>query len=154
MYNLIKADEIYKKRVEKNPQYDHELVVEWRNDMPQQFAKKMYEDEYGCHIVIEDMYEEAICLLSWSNEKGSGARWDANEIIKLSEIDFSTKNYYEYDYAYVVNMLYSDFCHIFTDAGYYLKMAKAYLEDRDYTGDPSERAYKDATKRIKYFKQK
>jgi hypothetical protein len=32
-------------------------------------------------------------------------------------------------------------------------MSKNYLEDADYMGDPSERAYKNAKKRIKYFKE-
>ena len=67
-------------------------------------------------------------------------------------IDFNTKDYSCYDFAYVANMLYSDYCNIFTDATYYIKMAKNYLEDPDYMGDPSERAYHDAIKRIKYHK--
>lgn len=54
----------------------------------------------------------------------------------------------------MVNMLWSDFCHIFTDSDYYLKMAKAYLTDEDYPGTPEERAYKNAVKRICYFEHK
>lgn len=154
MFDFNKADEIYKKRLEENPKYDHELVAEWRKDMPEQFAKKMYEDEFGCHIYTKEMYEEAVSLFEWSCDKGKGARWDVDEIIKLANIDFSTKDYYEYDYAYVVNMLYSDYCHIFTDASYYLKMAKSYLEDPDYMGKADERAYHNAMKRIKYFEKK
>lgn len=50
-------------------------------------------------------------------------------------------------------MLWSDYCNVFTETNYYLKMAQNYLEDPDYTGDASERAYKDAKKRIKYFKE-
>ena len=32
--------------------------------------------------------------------------------------------------------------------------AKAELEDADYMGKPDERAYKDAMKRIEYYKEK
>ena len=42
MYDLKKADELYNKRREENPDYDHELVMEWKHDMPHQFAQKMY----------------------------------------------------------------------------------------------------------------
>lgn len=62
--------------------------------------------------------------------------------------------FYELDYAYVVNMLYSDYCHIFTEPTYYLKMAEAYLMDSDYPGVADERAYHNAIKRINYFKNK
>ena len=55
MYDLIKADDIYNKKLAEDPEYDHKLVMEWRKDMPYQFAKKMYEDEYGCHIYTKEM---------------------------------------------------------------------------------------------------
>jgi len=154
MYNLIKADEIYKKRLEENPKYDHELVCDWRKNMPEQFAKKMYEDEYGCHIYTKEMYDEAVSLLVWAEHKGEGPKWEFEEIIKISDIDFSTKDYYEYDYAYVMNMLWSDYCNVFTETSYYKKMAKDYLEDPDYMGKADERAYHNAMKRIKYFEKK
>ena len=63
------------------------------------------------------------------------------------------KDYYEYDYAYVMNMLWSDYCNIFTETSYYKKMAKSYLEDPDYMGKADERAYHNAMKRIKYFEK-
>ena len=47
-------------------------------------------------------------------------------------------------------MLWSDNCNVFTEPSYYLKMAKNYLEDPDYCGEASERAYHNAMKRIKY----
>lgn len=156
MYDLKKADELYKKHLEKNPNYDHELVMEWRKDMPKQFSRKMHEDEYGCHIYDEELYNEAVSHLKWANEKGMGAKWDVNTIVKLSEINFEDVDvkFYEYDYAFVVNMLWSDYCHIFTETSYYLKMAKMYLTDPDYPGKADERAYKNAMKRIEYYRDK
>ena len=50
-----------------------------------------------------------------------------------------------------MNMLWSDNCNVFTDTNYYLKMTRNYLEDADYMGDASERAYHNAIKRIRYF---
>ena len=150
MYDIKKADEIYHKKITENPNYDHELVMEWREDMPHQFAQKMYEDEYGCHIFDKEMYSEAVELLEWIDGKGTGAKWAVDDIVKLSNINFEDKEYTKHDYAYVMNMLYSDYCNVFQEPSYYLKMAKNYLEDPDYCGEASERAYHDAKKRIKY----
>ena len=150
MYDIKKAEEIYNKKREENPNYDHDLVMEWKKDMPQQFAQKMYEDEYGCHIFDKGMYDEATELFEWVDGKGTGIKWSIDDIVKLSNISFETKEYTKFDYCYIVNMLWSDYCNVFTEPSYYLKMAKNYLEDPDYCGDASERAYHNAKNRIKY----
>lgn len=152
MYDLKKADELYHKKREANPNYDHELVMEWKHDMPEQFAQKMYEDEYGYHIFDLEMYDEAVALLEWVDHRSTGAKWTVEDIVKLANINFEEKEYTKYDYAYIMNALYSDYCSVFVEPSYYLKMAKNYLEDPDYWGDASERAYHDAKKRIKYHK--
>lgn len=149
-YDIIKADEIYNAKKAENPDFDYMLVKSWRDEMPEQFAKRMYEEEYGCHIFDEELYNEAVGLLEWVNKAGKGAKWSVNDIVKLSGIDFDTKDYYAKDFTYIANMLWSDYCNVFTDASYYIKMSKNYLEDPDYMGDPSERAYHNAIKRIKY----
>lgn len=151
MYDLKKADELYHKRRTENPNYDHDLVMEWRQDMPHQFSQKMYEDEYGCHIFDVEMYNEAVSLLEWVDNRGQGAKWAVEDIVKLANINFDEKEYTKYDYAYIMNVLWSDYCNIFMEATYYLKMAKNYLEDPDYCGDASERAYHNAKKRIRYY---
>ena len=151
MFDLHKADEIYKKRLEENPDYAKELVAEWREDMPEQFAQKMYEDEYGCHIYTEQMYDEAVSYLKNPDET-KGAHWDVNTIKSKAGIDFATKEYTLYDYCYQVNMHYSDYGDkISSDLLFF--MAKRDLEDKDYYGDPTERAYKDARKRIRHHKK-
>lgn len=86
--------------------------------------------------------------------QSKGAKWSVEDIKSVSGIDFDTKDYYEMDFAYVMNMLWSDYCNVFTETNYYIKMAQNYLEDPDYMGDASERAYKNAKKRIKYFTEK
>lgn len=153
MYDLQKANEIYKRKISENPNFYKELVEEWREDMPENFAEYMLKLEYGCHIVDVSMYDEAISLLKWVDDRGEGAKWSVEEINKVSDINFDEKDYYLHDYAYVVNMLWSDYCNVFTDSGYYLKMARNYLEDDDYPGEADERAYKNAKKRIEYFEE-
>ena len=154
MDNLHKAIEIYNKRVGENPKYPLEVIDEWREDMPEQFTDYIYRTEYGCHIVSEDFYNKAVGYLHWVGDKGSGAKWSVNDIKSVSGIDFNSKDYYELDFAYVMNMLWSDYCDIFTEPIYYVKMSKNFLEDNDYPGEPDERAYKSAKKRIRYFEEK
>ena len=154
MYDLQKATEIYNRKLAENNNYAREIVEEWREDMPENFSEYMFKKEYGCHIVDINFYEKAISYLKWANGKGVGAKWSIEDVKRVSEIDFDEKDYYLLDFAYTMNMLWSDYCNIFTDTSYYIKMSKNYLEDTDYMGDPSERAYKNAKKRIKYFEDK
>ena len=156
MHDLEKADMIYKEKLKEDPDFAKKLIANFRERMPDEFANTMFEEEYGCHIVNSDMYDEAVSYFKWADDKGRGAKWDVDTILKLSDIDFDSEKikFYELDYAYVVNMLYSDYCHIFTEPTYYLKMAKAYLMDSDYPGMADERAYHNAIKRINYFKNK
>lgn len=154
MYDLQKATEIYNKNLSEDSNYAKEIVEEWRDSMPENFAEYMFRKEYGCHIVDVNFYNKAISYLKWSNGKGMGAKWSVDEIKKVSGIDFDDKDYYLLDFAYIMNMLWSDYCNVFTDSSYYIKMSVDYLEDVDYMGDPSERAYKNAKKRIRYFKEK
>ena len=154
MYNVNEADKIYRQKLKEDNLYAQRFMDRFREKMPDEFAKAVFEEEYGCHIIDRDMYDKAVSYFEWSNDKGMGAKWSVEDIEKLSGIDFDDKDYYLLDYAYVVNMLYSDYGHIFSDPSYYLKMAKAYLEDPDYCGDPDERAYKNAVKRIRYHEDK
>ena len=154
MLNIDKADKIYEAKMREDSRFADRFIKKFRNLMPEIYIRTMYEEEFGCHIVDRSLYEEAVSLLEWADDKGYGAKFDVDEILKMSNIDFSNKNYYEFDYAYVVNMLWSDYGHIIPELNYILKMAKAYLEDPDYMGKADERAYHNAIKRIKYFKEK
>lgn len=147
-----KALDKYKELKAERPNLDKEMVDKFISEMPEEAIMFFDNMLYGNHIVSEDLYKCAVDYLKWADERGSGPKWSIEDIIKLSEINFEDKDYYPLDYCYVVNMLYSDYCNIFVDPSYYLKMAKNYLEDNDYMGNASERAYKNAKKRIEYFK--
>ena len=153
MYDFDEAIQIYNEEKSKDPNYDSVIVAEWRERMPEQFTRYHLKKKYGCHIVDKNMYDEAVSLFDWVDDRGNGAKWSVEDIKKVSGIDFSTKEYTALDFAYAMNMFYSDFCNVFTDTSYYLKMAKNYLEDPDYTGESSERAYHDAINRIRYFSE-
>ena len=150
MHKLDEALEIYAELKRDDPELDTKMVKVFIHKMSTQFIRVMHEMKYGCHITTEEMYNDAIRQLKWVEDRGMGAKWDVETILGLSKVDFEKSKYTKYDYCYVVNMLYSDFCNVFGEPSYYTKMAKNYLEDPDYTGDPSERAYKDACKKIEY----
>jgi hypothetical protein len=148
-HKLREADEIYKEVSEQHPDFDHSLVMEWREKMEKSFVRRMLAERYGHHLDRE-LYEEATSY--FVNPDGThGPHWSVETIKAKSGLDFDSKKFNCWDFAYICNMFYSDFSNIFSDATYYLKMAKAYLTDGDYFGDPSERAYHNALKRINYF---
>lgn len=83
------------------------------------------------HLTNRRKYDECIDKLKWANGNGRGAKWNFEDIKKNSKIDFSHVDFTEYDYAYLVNMLYAKCCKEFTDPSFYLKLAKCLLEDKD-----------------------
>lgn len=134
------------------PEEVEQMLYEWYEKMPELAEMSINEIIYGCHIYDVEMYDTAVHLLK--NVDGtSSPHWTVEQINSKASIDFDTKDYTLYDLAYIMNMLFSDYGNIFTDSSYYLKMAINYLTDKDFCGDPSERAYKDAKKRIEYNKQ-
>ena len=149
-YDLEAADAIYHEMLDADHEFSHKLIMKWREEMPLEYRRTMHEIKHGCHIFDKEFYDEATALFV-NQDDSRGPHWSLETIKAKSGIDFGSKEYTCYDYAYVVNMLYSDYGNVFTDPGYYLRMAKNYLHDHDYFGNPSERAYHNAVKRIHYF---
>jgi len=91
---------------------------------------ELYESVYGNHFnewLLNKAKEEM------ENEDGTkGEHWkleETNEVAKQHNIAFN--NFNQYDFNYVMNMLYSDYCHIINDTTTYVRMAKAFLCDKD-----------------------
>lgn len=125
-----------------------EYIVEKNSDKIVEFIKHMYHicpeeveimlehvDQGKHHITNKRHYEDKVHKLKWANKHGSGEKWKFDDIIRLSKIDFKNAEFTEFDYAYMVNKLYSKFCREIADMSYYLKMAKSYLEDDDDDDD-------------------
>jgi hypothetical protein len=148
---------MYRVLKEKYPNFEKMIFERFMEDMPAEAYVTMLffdNDEKGdYHITNEDQYKCAVNLLEWVDEKGQGEKWGVEDIVRLANINFMDKDYTKFDYAYIMNMLYSDNNNVFIEPSYYLKMSKNMLEDPDYMGEPSERAYHNARKRIKYFKE-
>ena len=143
--------EKYKEVKEKHPNIDHDMVMEFAEDMPEEFDMALDRYLYGCHIVSKDMYCEAVSY--FVNPDGSkGAKWSIDDIKNKTSIDFENKDYTLLDYIYAVNMKYSDIGDL-VSTDVLMKIAKRYLEDKDYPGEASERSYHNAKKRIRYFEE-
>lgn len=88
-----------------------------------------FEDEG--HITSERKYKELTERLKWANNQGKGEKWKIDEIKRYSKMNFENEEFTEWDFAYLVNMLYAKCCREFSDISYYIKIAKCLLEDKD-----------------------
>ena len=151
MYNVDKADRLLKRKLEKDPNFTKKLLEKIKEENPEEFARNMMEEAYGRHIGDEEMYNDAVRNLHWTNRKGSGAKWDKDDLIQRSNIDFNEEGYTPYDYAYAVNAHYADYGNISDDPKYYMQMAKDYLRNDSYPERGGERAYYDAQMRSRRY---
>ena len=93
----------------------------------------MYKDVYGCHF-NKWLLEKA--LKEMENEDGTmGGHWTLEQttmVAKSNGIEF--KNFNEYDWNYVMNMVYSDYYGVVpNETSSYVKLARKFLDDKDST---------------------
>ena len=118
---------------------------ELKERMPElykEMEEDLYESIYGHHFTAWK-YDCAVSELA--NQDGSkGAHWSVSDVTSVVRAKgISLSGYNEYDFAYVMNMLYSDYYGSVPDSvDTYLKMAKAFLEDKDAPEGKAYRYYK------------
>lgn len=91
----------------------------------------MYKDVYGCHFnkwLLEKATQEMV------NEDGTkGGHWNLEQttmVARSNGIEF--KHFNEYDWNYVMNMVYSDYYGaVPNETASYVKIARRFLEDKD-----------------------
>lgn len=133
-----------KKMIKHNPHRVFEII----EDMAEYFGDEVFK-YFDNHIRTEECYEDYVSY--FDNFDGSkGGHWTIDAINQKANIDFQHKEYTLYDFAYVVNMRYSDDGDLMSVDNIF-KSAQRYLEDKDYYGNPSERAYCDAKKRKAFY---
>lgn len=104
---------------------------ETHHDLYETLEMNLYEEMYGCHF-NEWLLKKA--LKNMYNEDGTtGGHWtleQTSQVARQSGINFDKFN--EYDWNYVMNMIYSDFYgSVSNEASTYVKMSKKFLEDKD-----------------------
>lgn len=130
--------------------HNPDLLFDIIEDIEEYFDADL-EEFFTCHIDNKETYEKFVEVIK--NFDGTkGGHWNIEQIKTNARIDFTKTEYTCYDYAYVVNMRYSDDGQRMNIESIF-ESAKDYLEDSDYWGNPSERAYKEGKKRYNYFKK-
>ena len=107
------------------------MIRETNHDLYETLENHLYKETYGCHF-NDWMLEKALKYME--NEDGTkGAHWSIEQTNSVAkQLDVQFKNFNEYDWNYVMNMLYSDFYgSVPNDPTSYGKMAKKFLEDKD-----------------------
>lgn len=71
-----------------------------------------------------------------------GAKYDVQQLMPLiQQAGIHFEEFTPELFTAIVNMMYSDYCKVFgTDPMTYIKMAKAFLDDDDFSGEPAEKA--------------
>jgi hypothetical protein len=100
-------------------------------EMYEELEEDLYKEVYGCHF-NKWLLEKALSKMQ--NEDGTiGGHWtleQTNSVAKSNGISFDYFN--EYDWNYVMNMIYSDYYGaIPDDLNYYVKLSKKFLDDKD-----------------------
>lgn len=130
--------------------HNPDLLYDIIEDIEEYFGTSL-EDFFTCHIDNAETYNKFIAVIK--NFDGTkGGHWNIEQIKANTRIDFTKTEYTCFDYAYVVNMRYSDDGQRMNQDSIF-ESAKDYLEDSDYWGNPAERAYKEGKKRYYYFKK-
>ena len=91
----------------------------------------LYKDVYGCHF-NKWLLEKALCCMV--NEDGTeGGHWTVEQTTSVAKnANFTFDHFNEYDFNYVMNMVYSDYYKAGGgNTNFYLELAKAFLMDKD-----------------------
>ena len=107
------------------------MIKETHHDLYEDLEMYLYKEMYGCHFsdwLLEKATEKMV------NEDGTtGGHWTVEQttnVAKQSGITFD--NFNEYDWNYVMNMIYSDYYGaVPNDLASYIKLSKKFLMDRD-----------------------
>jgi hypothetical protein len=129
--------------------HDKDRMFEIIEELEEKFGD--LEEFFTCHIDNVETYNKFISVIK-NFDGTTGGHWTLDQVKANSHIDWDKVDYTCYDYAYVVNMRYSDDGQRMNQENIFAS-AKDYLEDVDYWGIASERAYREGKKRYHYFKK-
>ena len=107
------------------------MIKETNHDLYEDLEIYLYKEIYGCHFNAW-MLDKATKMMI--NEDGSiGPHWNVeqtNNVARQIGVEFNTFN--EYDWNYVMNMIYSDYYGaVQNDTTIYARLARKFLEDKD-----------------------
>lgn len=144
MYESFKGNpkgiEVMEKTVDVFDKHLEDLK-EAHPDLYKKLENKLYIAAYGYHF-NEEMLKEALSTMI-NDDDSKSPKWkisDTTQVARNSGISFSKFN--EYDWNYVMNMIYSDYCEVLGDnVMSYVKMANKFLNDKDAPDGKALRYY-------------
>lgn len=127
--------------------YDEDYRGRARNSRGQ-FVSSGHNNDYGDDEEIKLSKKD---IKEWErdleNEDGTrGAHWDKQQIEEVAKrMGINSEEFGENILWIVTNAMYSDYCGVAKKFGidrpeYYVELAKAFLKDKDFDGDPEEKA--------------
>lgn len=141
MYNLETANKLYTKMKKEEPDFANKLVKQWRELMPEEFAKVIYCEYYGKHIVNKEQYDKGISFIKGQN--GNPPKiWtmeEAQKILSNYIRDYEQEQFYNYDAFLWLNIKRNDYPKLDENDIAYITYED--LNDKDFYADPSERAF-------------
>lgn len=107
------------------------MIKETNDALYEKLEMYLYKQMYGCHFT-DWLLEKATG--DFMNEDGTkGPHWtleQTNQVARQNGVSFEHFN--EYDWNYVMNMMYSDYYGaVSNDTTTYYKMTRKFLEDKD-----------------------
>lgn len=151
LFNLICAKYTGESLKEKYGHYMENFVKKLKIEnkvLYDELMNGLYIMVYGEHFNAETAKK---AVESMENEDGTtGAHWsleDTTKVAQQNNINLPTAKYNEYDWYFVLNMIYSDFCKVFgQDINLYIKVALAWLEDKDAANGKAYKYYQSVKK--------
>lgn len=134
LYNEIKSKPNANETIDHIIDIMDNILMELKEAHPEKYAKiknKLYIATSGYHF-NESMLEEA--LESVVNDDGTkGPKWSLSETDSVANNNnISMKTFNQYDWNYVMNIMYSDYCEVLGDnTTSYIKLAHKFLNDKD-----------------------
>lgn len=106
----------------------------------------LYVSVFGEHFDVDTAYTAVSEMQNVDGTKGE--HWDIDQTTSAAkQANIQFKKFNEYDFYYVINMLYSDYYNIFgNDSNSYIQLATAWLNDPDVPEGKAWRYYKKVVK--------
>ncbi len=112
----------------KKPEELAKFAKHVSREYPETIQHLMAHVAKGDHITNHHEYYECVDSLKWMDHSGHGEKFKLDDVVrmaeKLAKIDFDEEEYTEYDFAYMVNLLYAIWCKDFKEVTTFLKLAK------------------------------
>ena len=118
------------------------MIKGTNHELYEELEDIMYQSLYGCHF---NAWSLESALKEFENADGTkGGHWNleqTNSVARSYNVKFN--NFNEYDWNYVMNMIYSDYYGVVpNDTQMYQKLALAFIVDTDARVGKAYRYYK------------